>query len=86
MLTFTVHEPPNPPADRVDRGGEPCFRQGRLLLGRGPVRADVAPRASPVVAAARLYRHERRASSCIKLMTGVDQRWVGLGAARRSIC
>ena len=37
MLTFTVHEPPNPPADRVDRAEkfgyccppEPWFPNGR---------------------------------------------------------
>ena len=60
MLTFTVHEPPNPPADRVDRAESLVFIKDGFSLGRRLVRADLADRPPAVVAAARLRRAERR--------------------------
>ena len=51
MLTFTVHEAPDPLADRIDRAGGFGVRPRRLLVERGPVHADLAAGLPAVVAA-----------------------------------
>ena len=77
MLTFTVHEPPNPPPDRIDRAESLVF----IKDGFGWVAALFAP--------IWLLVHRlwwpllgfivlSGGFELIKRVTGVDQRWVGL--------
>ena len=81
MLTFTVHEPPNPPPDRVDRAESLVF----IKDGFGWVAALFAP--------IWLLVHRlwwpllgfivlSGGFELIKRVTGVDQRWVGLACWR----
>ena len=77
MLTFTVHEPPNAPPDRIDRAESLVF----IKDGFGWVAALFAP--------IWLLVHRlwwpllgfivlSGGFELIKRVTGVDQRWVGL--------
>ena len=77
MLTYTVHEPPNPPADRVDRAESLVF----IRDGFSWVAAFFAP---IWLMAHRLwwpllgYVVAIGAFDAIKRIAGVDQRWLGL--------
>jgi hypothetical protein len=77
MLTFTVHEPPNPPADRTDRAESLVF----IKDGFSWVAALFAPL---WLLAHRLWWPLLGVIVLMvgfeltKRLTGVDQRWVGL--------
>ena len=77
MLTFTVHEPPNPPVDRVDRAESLVFvKDGFSWLAAllAPIWLMAHrlwwPLLGFVVAVGAL--------EAIKRTAGVDQRWLGL--------
>ena len=77
MQTFTVHEPPNAPADRVDRAEGLLSSRDGSLLGRGPVRALwlLAHRLWwPLIGYIAAYG----AVEAVRLTRIVDQRWIGL--------
>src|SRR5262245_8186371 len=77
MLTFTVHEPPSPPADRIDRAESLVF----IKDGFSWIAALFAP---IWLIAYRLwwpllgYVVLMAGFGLVKRMTGVDQQWVGL--------
>jgi len=79
MLTFTVHEPPNPPADRVDRAEAVVF----IKDGFAWMAAIFAPF---WMLAHRLwwpllgYVALAGGFELLKLAFGIDQRWTGLAA------
>ena len=60
MLTFTVHEPPNPPADRVDRAESLVFIKDGFSWIAALFTPLLAHRQPAVVAAAWLCGAERR--------------------------
>ena len=81
MLTYTVHEPPNPPADRIDRAESLVFIKDGFSL----IAALFAPIWAPIL----LIAHRlwwpllglvvlSGGFELIKQMSGIDQRWVGL--------
>ncbi len=77
MLTFTVHEPPNPPADRVDRAESLVF----IKDGFSWIAAIFAPFWLlahqlwwPLLAFVSLSG----GFELIRRLAGLDQRWVGL--------
>jgi len=77
MLTFTVHEPPNPPADRVDRAESLVFIKDGFSWAAAllaPIWLLVQRLWWPLLAVVVLYG----GFELIKRATGVDQRWVGL--------
>jgi len=81
MLTYTVHEPPNPPADRIDRAESLVF----IKDGFSWVAVPFAPVWAPIwLIAHRLWWPLLGfvvlivGFELVKRMTGVDQRWVGL--------
>ena len=80
MLTYTVHEPPNPPAGH--RPGQPCLHQGLFKLGREALRALLGAHLAhcpPAVEKSLLgFVVLIVGFELVKRMTGVDQRWVGL--------
>jgi Protein of unknown function (DUF2628) len=81
MLTYTVHEPPNPPADRIDRAESLVF----IKDGFSWVAVLLAPIWAPIwLIAHRLWWPLlgvvvlMASFVLIKWMTGIDQRWVEL--------
>lgn len=77
MLTFTVHEPPNPPADRVDRAESLVFVKdgfGWMAAIFAPIWMIVHRLWWPLLGFVVLSG----AFELIKRVAGVDQRWVGL--------
>lgn len=77
MLTFTVHEPPNPPADRVDRAESLVFVKdgfGWMAAIFAPIWLIVYRLWWPLLGFVVLTG----AFELIKRGAGVDQRWVGL--------
>ena len=82
MLTFTVHEPPNPPADRIDRAESLVFVKDGFSWLAALFCPDLAARAPPVVAAAGLCRAERSSSSWLAgaaSSTRTGSRWPYIG-------
>ena len=78
MLTFTVHEPPNPPADRIDRAESLVFVKDGFSWMAALFCPDLAAGAPAVVAVAGLRRAERPASSSSRWSAIVDPGWVML--------
>jgi hypothetical protein len=84
MLTFTVHEPPDPPADRVDRAESLIF----IKDGFSWIAALFAPF---WLLANRLWWPLLGflvligGIEAIKRFAGVDQRWVGLASLALSL-
>ena len=77
MLTFTVHEPPNPPPDRVDRAESLVFIKdgfGWVAALFAPIWLIVYRLWWPLLGFVVLSG----GFELIKRVTGVDQRWVGL--------
>jgi uncharacterized protein DUF2628 len=78
MLTFTVHEPPNPPADRVDRAESLVFiKDGFSWLAAlfAPIWLIAYRLWWPLLGFIVLGG----GFELIKRLAGADQRWVGLG-------
>jgi len=77
MLTFTVHEPPNPPADRVDRAESIVFiKEGFSWMAAlfAPIWLIVHRLWWPLLAFVVLIG----VVQLVKLVTGLDERWAGL--------
>jgi hypothetical protein len=77
MLTFTVHEPPNPPADRVDRAESLVFvKDGFSWLAAlfAPLWLLAHRLWWPLLA----FMLLAGGLQLVKQTMGVDQRWVGL--------
>ncbi len=78
MLTFTVHEPPNAPPDRVDRAESLVFIKDGFSWGAalfGPLWLLVHRLWWPLLAYVVAYA----AIDALRLSAIVDPRWIGLG-------
>ena len=77
MQTFTVHEPPNPPADRVDRAESLVFIKDGVAWGAalfGPFWLLAHRLWWPLIGYIAAYG----AIEAVRLTRIVDQRWIGL--------
>jgi Protein of unknown function (DUF2628) len=77
MLTFTVHEPPDPPADRVDRAEKLVFiKDGFSWLAAvfAPIWMIAHRLWWPLLG----FLVLAGVFEAIKRITGVDERWVGV--------